>query len=173
MNESSLPEMSFRGSTPRMKTHITLLGYSISIFLLIASCTSKTSPPLEPYKNNLGIKPAVVAQIDSAHYTTIKWINPVCTMGNVREGDSVLMKFWYENTGKHPLFISAVKPACGCTIPFFSDAALFPGERGFLSAYFNTHNQEGNINKTIVVTTNTSNSARHVLRFTGNVLLKK
>ncbi len=156
-----------------MQQRVAVIFYLAFVLLLNSSCTNSSAVRMEPYKNNLGIKPSVVAQIDTAHYTSIKWINPVCNMGSVNEGDSVMMKFWYENTGKHPLFISAVEPSCGCTIPVYRETALLPGEKDYLSAFFNTHNQEGHIDKIIVVTTNTAPAVKQVVRFLGKVSPKK
>jgi hypothetical protein len=137
-------------------------------FCFFLAC-SPTDQRLQPYKNDLGIRPAVIAQIDTLHYTNIQWISPVKNIGPVKEGDSVFMKFWFKNTGRHPLFISSVKPACGCTLPSVPEEPVMPGEKGFLPVFFNTNNQEGDIHKTIIVTTNTSNGVRHVLSFSGNV----
>ncbi len=139
---------------------------------LLVACSQTDQAPRQPYKNDLGISPAVIAQIDTLHYTDIQWINPKKNIGRLKEGDSVFMKFWFKNAGKHPLFISAVKPACGCTVPSVPEDPVMPGEKGFLPVFFNTNNQEGDITKTIIVIANTLNGVKHVLSFSGNVSRK-
>jgi hypothetical protein len=44
-----------------------------------------------------------------------------------------------------------------------------PGEEDELPVYFNTVGQDKSVHKSIVVTSNTSNGAKHVLSFEGEI----
>ena len=134
------------------------------------SCSqADTKMALHPYENKLGIKPANIAQIDTVHFTKIKWFGPSKNIGTVNEGDSILIKFKFENTGVHPLFISAVNTSCGCTNAQYSHEAVMPGMEDELSVIFNTIGQAVTFHKTITVTSNTSNGVKHLLSFEGKI----
>jgi hypothetical protein len=140
------------------------------IFFLI-SCKSKKDrfKDLHPYENNLGIKPSKLAQIDTIHFTTVKWTEPNRNFGVLTEGDSVLFTYKFKNTGEHPLFISGVKAECGCTRIQYQEKAIWPDEESELVVKFDSFNEYGDVYKTITVTTNTSNKVHHVLSFHGRV----
>jgi Protein of unknown function (DUF1573) len=150
-------------------THSPWYKFYTCIILCIAACSSCHQKNTRPYENELGIKPANLARIDTPHYTTIEWTNPVRNLGVVREGDSVVLKFRFKNTGDHPLFIAEVRPSCGCTVPHYSEEAIMPGEEDELTVNFNSMGQSGPIHKTILVTTNTTNGVNHLLSFDGRV----
>jgi Protein of unknown function (DUF1573) len=145
--------------------------YACTIILtgIFTSCkdSHKKIIPAHPYKNDLGIKPANLAQLDTVNYTTIKWINPVVNLGTLKEGDSTTIRYRFKNTGENPLFLSAVRPSCGCSVPHYSEEAIMPDEEGELTVNFNTAGQSGVIHKTITVTSNTANGVRHVLTING------
>jgi len=122
------------------------------------------------YENNLGIKPGIIAQIDTANYTTIEWEDTVKNLGEVKQGDSVFIKFRFRNTGDGPLYLTSVHPSCGCIVADYSQNAIQPGEGGELTATFNSRYQSGYINKTITVTSNTSNGINHLLSFAVQIM---
>lgn len=123
----------------------------------------------KPYANQLGIKPSRLAQIDTVHFTTIEWVEPNRSFGTVKEGDSLQFDYHFKNTGRHPLFISGVKPSCGCTVVKYPEEAVMPGREGVMKVRFNTYNQPGEVHKTITVTTNTSNGVKHTLTLSGKI----
>lgn len=135
----------------------------------LSSCKNANQNSVSPYENNLGIKPSTLAQIDTIHYTTIGWINPSQNFGVIKYGDSVLIRFRFKNTGIHPLFLSAARPSCGCTVPRFSDEAIMPDEENEITVNFNSIGQADTIHKTILVTSNTSNGVKHMLTIEGRV----
>jgi len=121
------------------------------------------------YENNLGIKPGVIAQLDTANYTKITWEDTVSNFGIIREGDSVILKFRFKNTGNKLLFLTDVQPFCGCTAVDYPRNAIQPGMGGAITATFNSMNRRGFIHKTIGVTANTVNRINHLLSFSGEV----
>ncbi len=137
----------------------------IIVVLLFCRCNSTVNT----YENKLGIKPAVLAQIDTANYTTIQWIDTVKNFGMVKEGDSVFAKFRFKNAGDKALFIIEVRSFCGCTVTNYPEHAILPAREGEVLAIFKTNGHPGFIHKTIIVTTNASNKMQQLLSFKGNV----
>lgn len=152
-----------------------LVGFVCAGIFFLPSCKSKKDrfKDLHPYENNLGIKPAKLAQIDTIHFTTVKWMEPNRNFGTITEGDSVKFTYKFKNTGQHPLFISGVKAECGCTGIQYQEKPIWPDEESELVVKFDSFNESGDVYKTITVTTNTSNKVHHVLSFHGRVNEKK
>ncbi|HTL08522.1 MAG TPA: DUF1573 domain-containing protein [Chitinophagaceae bacterium] len=146
-----------------------LLAWFFCCFL---SCQQKKTREdyVHAYENKLGIKPSQLAQVDSVNFTTIQWLEPVKNFGTVHEGDSVIITFRCRNTGEHPLFLSNFHSPCGCTIPRYTDKVIIPGEEEDVPVYFNTWGQDSIVQKSIVVTSNTSNGAKHTLFFEGKII---
>jgi Protein of unknown function (DUF1573) len=140
-----------------------------SCLLTVAFVLTSCHNTVNKYENTLGIKPAVVAQIDTANYTTILWADTVKNFGTVKEGDIVLIKFSFKNTGDKALFITDVQPSCGCVVSDYPKDAILPGKGGDLKATFNSKYHPGYTHKTILVTSNTSNKINHMLYFYGEV----
>lgn len=138
-------------------------------FCLLSSCKDKSPNNNSPYENSLGINPATLAQIDSINYTTIEWDSLVKNFGTIIYGDSVLIRFQFRNTGVHPLFLSAVRTSCGCTVPDYPKNAIMPGEENELVVNFHSIGQADSIHKTILVTSNTTNGIKHLLTIKGDV----
>jgi len=158
--------ISFAGSCQTGK--ILLVG-TVACIGLLYSCDNRSPTAVSPYANDLGIRPATIAQIDTAHYTTIEWIDRRKDFGTIKYGDSVLLKFRFKNTGVHPLFLSAVRPSCGCTVPLYPTEAIMPGEENALTATFHSIGQADIVHKTIAVTSNTQNGVTHLLNIEGRI----
>jgi hypothetical protein len=139
--------------------------YLIAVMFFLNACHNT----INTYENKMGIHPGVIAQIDTANYTTIEWEDTVKNFGTVHEGDSVFIKFSFKNTGEKALFLTTVQPSCGCTVADFPKNAILPGKGGEVIAMFNSKDHPGYIHKTIMVTTNTSNRINHLLSFIGQV----
>lgn len=146
-----------------------LLVATVTSIGVLYSCDNKNQTPVSPYANDLGIKPATLAQIDTTNYTTIEWIDRVKDFGTIKYGDSVLLTFRFKNTGIHPLFLSAVKPSCGCTVPHYPAEAIMPGGENELTTNFHSIGQAESVHKTILVTSNTSNGVTHLLTIKGRI----
>lgn len=123
-----------------------------------------------PYENSMGIKPGTLAQLDTIHYTTINWLDSSKDFGTVKEGDTVYVKFRFQNTGKHPLFLTDVHPSCGCTVADYPKDVFMPGKGGEVTASFFSSTHPGFIHKTVIVSSNTSNGIKHQLSFSGQVI---
>ena len=136
---------------------------------LLASLACRQKRKAGPFD----VRPSVIAQIDSAHYTRICWKDSVLNFGNITEGDSVKLVYSFINCGKTPLYIASVRPVCGCTVSSFSEQAILPGDSGYVKAIFNSHGHPGSIIKSIRVTANTVNGTSHRLIFKGMVTKKE
>ncbi|HSH50985.1 MAG TPA: DUF1573 domain-containing protein [Bacteroidales bacterium] len=91
--------------------------------------------------------------------------------GEIKEdGGAVEYEFTFNNTGNEPLVITNVRATCGCTTPTWTKKPVMPGEKGFVKAAFDPRNRPGNFNKSIIITTNTVNKARVILKIMGKVL---
>jgi len=132
--------------------------HKLTLFLLLcgamASCHSDKAAP--------------------ADLTTIQWIDSVKDFGTVIHGEKVKVVFNFLNSGDKPLYITSAKPSCGCTLADYTKSAVLPGQRGEVTAEFDSnHGTPGQqVRKTIMVTCNAKNKSNTVLVFTGNVKAK-
>lgn len=132
--------------------------------LLSVACNNTKK---NPYENSAGINPAQLAQADVVHYTEVLWKDSVQNFGTIKPGDSVSIQFTFKNIGKNPLFITGVKPNCGCTVADYPRKLIEPGEENTLTAVFKTQGQIGTVHKSVRVSSNTSNGIYHTLQFYG------
>jgi LEA14-like dessication related protein len=75
---------------------------------------------------------------------------------NIPEGSLATHEFTFTNTGNEPLIISSVRASCGCTTPYWTKEPILPGEKGVISASYNSKGRPGSFNKSITVTSNSS-----------------
>lgn len=77
--------------------------------------------------------------------------------GTIDQGDVVTAIFEYENTGGSDLVITKAKASCGCTVPDWPKGkAIKPGEKGQITAEFDSKTKKNKQNKTVTLTTNTA-----------------
>ena len=143
-----------------MSKLIFYLGVSLFIFV---SCKSKVNT----YKNDIGMKPATAAMMDSVNYTTIAWSDTIRQFGTVKMGDTVFVSFKFKNSGDKALFVSSAHSSCGCAVVNYSEDAVLPGDGAEITATFRNKYPPGPVHQTIIVTTNTSNKMYHTLTFEG------
>ncbi len=86
--------------------------------------------------------------------------------GTIAEGPTADFTFTFVNTGKEPITIQRVQPACGCTVADWTKEAIAPGQKGYAKAIYNTQGRPGPFNKTVTVL---SNAGAKVLSFKGEV----
>ena len=144
----------------------------ISAFIICTFILLSCNDNKNPYENNLGIEPVVIAQIDTANYTQILWQDSVINIGTISAADTaaVPINFRFKNVGDKPLFIISVGATCGCTIANYSKEPLFPGKESVIKAAYRWNGQTGTVRKSIFVKTNTKNKSSHTLVFYGEVV---
>ncbi|MDR2009662.1 MAG: DUF1573 domain-containing protein [Bacteroidales bacterium] len=100
---------------------------------------------------------------------SISWEKVVHDFGTFNEDAGVQSyTFDFVNTGNEPLYITNVKPSCGCTGVDYSKEPIQPGGKGFVTAGYNPDKRPGKFNKSINVTTNEFQPTS-VLRIMGEV----
>ena len=163
---SNPASFNFEGMSNPLPPKALYIHIALALLTLYA-CKDKE---VETYENDLGIDPATIAQIDSANYTTIDWLDSTQDFGPVKEGDTVFIKFRFKNTGAAALFISRVEPSCGCTGAEYPHAPILPGDSGIITGILATRYHPGYMHKTIQVTTNTLHGISKQLSFHGQVI---
>lgn len=139
--------------------------WCILAVIVFMSCSSHKNP----YSNDRGMDPLLMAQMDTANYTEINWLDTAINFGTIKSSDTAKIIFRFKNTGSKPLFLISVQPACGCTVADYSKEPVWENEEGMIKAEYRWNGQIGEIRKTIGVRTNTSNNAWHTLSFVGIV----
>ncbi|HJV19555.1 MAG TPA: DUF1573 domain-containing protein [Sediminibacterium sp.] len=122
--------------------------------------------------NNSGNDAAVPAQATAATeaLTTISYTDTVVNFGSINMGEQAQIKFEFTNTGNQPLFLTNVRPGCGCTVAEYTRGAIPPGGKGSVIAAFDSNKAHpGSVSKSISVTSNTSNGSIHTLSFNGEI----
>lgn len=110
------------------------------------------------------------AMADSAHYTTIAWIDSLSrNYGTIIEGEKLNVTYRFRNIGSTPLVIGHVQPSCGCTIAEQPRGAIAPGKDGEIRATFNSEGRTGVNHKTLFVTANTKGVQNYSLQFVVQV----
>jgi len=88
--------------------------------------------------------------------------------GQVMEGEKAVHTFTFTNAGDAPLVLTMVQSSCGCTTPTWTREPVKPGEKGSISAVYDSQNRPGAFNKTVTVRTNAGDA--HVLTIRGSVV---
>ncbi|MDP2424315.1 MAG: DUF1573 domain-containing protein [Bacteroidales bacterium] len=78
--------------------------------------------------------------------------------------------FLFTNTGTEPLMLSDVKAGCGCTVPEWPREPVLPGKSAQIKVKYTTLSRAHQINKSIVVTSNSVEKSTVVLRIIGEVV---
>lgn len=92
--------------------------------------------------------------------------------GLIFQGEVVLHKFKFKNTGKSNLILTDVKATCGCTIPTFTKKPVAPGDEGYIEVSFNSEGRKGVQHKSVNVLANTQPN-RIELTFTAEIEVPK
>ena len=107
-----------------------------------------------------------------AQQKTVEFISTEHDFGLIREENGpVVHEFKFVNQGIDSIIVKNVRASCGCTTPGWSNAAIHPGDTGFVRAMYNPLNRPGIFNKTLTVTTN-GNPNNHILTIKGSVIPK-
>lgn len=91
--------------------------------------------------------------------------------GDIQEGDEATVDFVFTNTGAEKLILTDVKASCGCTTPHWSKEPVMPGEKGQITAQYNTQGRPGTFNKAITITSNATEETKRIF-IKGNVIGK-
>jgi hypothetical protein len=108
--------------------------------------------------------------LDTANFTTIKWIDSLKDIGTVEAGKKAEITFRFLNSGSKPLLIVKVEPGCGCTLADYPKEPIMPGKEGTIKANYNVSTDgQGEFRKNIRVTTNTLGGTETYIFFYGKI----
>jgi hypothetical protein len=88
--------------------------------------------------------------------------------GTITQGGDGACVFTVTNTGSEPLIISRCKGSCGCTVPVCDKDPIMPGATSAISVKYDTK-RIGPINKSVTITSNSTNEPTKVIRIKGRV----
>lgn len=116
------------------------------------------------------IQQMVEVKKDTTNYTQIQWIDTLINIGTLKQGEKSTITFTCKNIGTKPLLLTDVAPTCGCTVADYTKEAILPGKTGMVKANFDSKKFCGQINKTVIANSNTTNRPKQHLQFTGNII---
>jgi len=99
----------------------------------------------------------------------IEFATPVYDFGRVKNGDLVKYSFVFTNTGDQLLEVTAVQPSCGCTTAGDWTRKVDPGKTGTVAIQFNSANFNGQVFKTVSVSSNDKQRPVTVLQLKGTI----
>lgn len=103
------------------------------------------------------------SEMEIGQYTTIE-VQEVFDAGTVAKGATIHADIKVKNTGKYPLFIANIQPACSCTVSEYDKDPIPPGETTIIKAEVDTDKVgKGMMNKPINITANTHPSETSVM----------
>ena len=97
----------------------------------------------------------------------LKLPEKIFDFGKISQKDTINHRFELINNSEVPLTIRNVSASCGCTVPSWDKEPIAPSKKGFINITY-IPNSSGQINKSIVVETNTD-SVFNVLYLKGFV----
>ena len=133
-------------------------GAVMAAFTAVAMAQeAPTQPPTAAVTNNATVGPQ------------IRFETPIYDFGKVKGGDPVKYTYSFTNSGDQALEIQRVQPSCGCTTAGEFTKLVKPGETGIVPVQFNSGNFNGQVFKTITVTSNDRTTPTVVLQLKGTV----
>src|SRR5262249_39132994 len=161
-----------------IKEHMHKLTRNLFSMLLALACTGTAlavdNPPAPapgaPATATVANPAAgVTAEAPAQGGPKIQFAMPVYDFGKVQAGELVKYSFVFTNTGDELLEVSAVQPSCGCTTAGDWSRKVPPGETGTVAIQFNSANFNGQVFKTVSVTSNDKQRPSTVLQLKGMV----
>jgi cytochrome c biogenesis protein CcdA len=109
------------------------------------------------------------AEMNSAN---IYFPETVFDFGSAWEGENVVHKFEFQNSGNETLRIDKVGASCGCSKAETSVKEVQPGESGYIEVGFNTAGYRGKQVKWVYVSSNDPKNPTTQLKLMGNVKIE-
>lgn len=134
----------------------------LSFFIGTVASLALEKPPSGPTT----AAPSAQPNSSGAH---AQFANPIYDFGKAQAGELVKYSFIFTNVGDQTLEVSAVQPSCGCTTAGDWTHKVEPGQTGTIAVQFNSANFNGQVFKTISVTSNDKQRPVNVLQLKGTV----
>jgi len=112
---------------------------------------------------------SVALTVSAAEGPKIQFATPVYDFGKVKSGEPVKYTFIFTNTGDEMIFITNVQPSCGCTTAGEWSRQVEAGKTGTIPVQFNSANYNGQVMKTVTVTSNDKTQPSVGLQLKGTV----
>lgn len=124
----------------------------LAIVLTMASCADAGSNKLSTDLVNNASSADKSTTMDAPQ---IKFDEIEHDFGRIIQGERVIYRFKFTNTGNSDLLITKVNSSCGCTVGKYPKTPIAPGKSDYVEASFDSNGRKGMQNKTITVLTNT------------------
>lgn len=122
------------------------------IIMAIISCADSGSKKLSTDLVNNSSSAEKSAVNDAPQ---IKFEQTEHDFGRIIQGERVIFRFKFTNTGNSDLLITKVNSSCGCTVGKYPKTPIAPGKSDYVEASFDSSGRKGMQNKTITVLSNT------------------
>ncbi len=93
--------------------------------------------------------------------------------GKIQPGDTVRVKFHFQNAGKEDLIIRQVRSSCGCTATEPEKKTIKPGEKSNIQLIFDSSGRTGNQYKYAIITTNDPINTEVKVTLHGTIVSEK
>lgn len=97
-----------------------------------------------------------------------KFVEEIHDFGKIPQGKPVSVEMKFINIGKQPLIISAVEPACGCTVAKYTQTPIKSGQKGTITLTYNAA-APGQFNKVTTIKSNAKTAVK-MIYFKGEVV---
>jgi hypothetical protein len=146
---------------------------AVSLFFMMFSCSQSSSDDNTQLSSDLVNNPnSAQANADTSMLPKMTFDHLNFDFGLIFQGEQVVHKFKFKNTGKTDLLISNVSATCGCTIPSYSRKPIKPGDSGYIEVKFDSEGRHGQQHKSVIVLANTQPN-RIELTFTAEIEKQK
>lgn len=140
------------------------MTYRLILFVgLAVACSACTNDPNAAQKLEGGgpnanmINNPVTANLptDTNQLARIRFAETEFDFGEIKQGEVVVHRFQFTNTGQLPLTILKAYAGCGCTVPEWPETPIAPGETNEIMVKFNSEGKKGDQSKIVKVIANT------------------
>lgn len=126
-----------------MKVSGNILSFLLIVWLLVSSCTNRTSS--DPQKST-----PYDAEKKGGK---IEFLSEMHNFGTLKAGEIVSFSFLFKNNGNKSSKITEVLRSCDCIAVKYKDAVIEPGESSEIEVTLNTSGEWGNLIKPVEVHT--------------------
>jgi hypothetical protein len=133
---------------------------SFLVFLIIAlSCQNEQESEVQPQRTTSIDEfiriPTKNGEVDKENMAAIKFDHTYFSFDTIQEGQTVEHVYPFKNTGKKDLLIADVTTSCGCTVPYYPDKPISPGNGDEIKVVFDSEDKVGHQDKKISIFANT------------------
>jgi len=141
-----------------------MIGFAVSVALRQGTVPPGRSEPPAPSEMQSSSGPPILASGPQIEFATTTY-----NFRKIVGGNPVHHDFLFKNTGTSTLEITNVITSCGCATTGEWDRTVEPGETGKIPIELRTDNFNGDVRKSIKITTNVSDSREITLWIQGTV----